>query len=483
MLFARAWFLVVVLVGAAGCDGPSITIERMESGLLWEGLGCAPGGCEATCTVAGCPGRRRAPVVYLRTSVPVVSASARIPGVDVPVAVDLLAASVNGTLTAFAVRIPVTAALPAGDRPLELTVVDASGGTASTADDPATALVAAGLDELVLSGPLPALPASGVYRYSSIVVPTAIVAQLGGAEPVRLVATGDMTIAGIVSADASDGGPGPGGCAGQVNASAQQQCPRGGGGGSLTADGGGGSFGSAGAGPLAGELTGNFLSVPVGYDVPTGRPQSVSDDNRGHGGGASADHRGGAGGGAVVLSSFGRISMGQYARVTARGGGPVPASRPSGGGGSGGAIVVSAMAGLDIATAAPRPFEATGGGEAAVRGGDGRIRLDAPGDDLTGFARATPRPWFGPSWLDVPLVVAAQSEVTIGIDPRVPGVTSPVYVMVDDLRDPVLCVPDAGRCRAWLVLSVGQHTLCAVLRPEHGPWPENQACLQVAVVD
>ena len=181
-----------------------------------------------------------------------------------------------------------------------------------------------------------------------------------------------------------------------------------------------------------------------------------------------------------MLATQGRLVMGQFARVTARGGAPEPADGLTGGGGSGGAIVIRAEAGLDLEDAAPLPFEATGGGEAAVRGGDGRIRLDSP-DDLRAFDRATPRAWLGPAWVGVPLVVGAEADLELRIDPRW---TEPLLVARSRPEGVHECVPVDGRCRVRLPMARGRNVVCAQLRAEVTPTlPENGACVAVVRVD
>jgi len=129
-------------LGGAACDGAtSVTITSAAAGHLWEGLGCGTRGCEGTCTVDGCPGGRRAPLVLVATDAPLVSASATIPGTDIDVHVDVLAQAAGRA--ALAVRIPVTTALGAGEHDLELEVV-ATDGSAAT-----TRLSAQTFDELV----------------------------------------------------------------------------------------------------------------------------------------------------------------------------------------------------------------------------------------------------------------------------------------------------------------------------------------------
>ena len=121
-------------------------------------------------------------------------------GADVPVTVELLGERTDGAVvrTALAVRVPVAVGLTARTYPLALTVAGASGEAVLTVD-------AIGLPELVIAdGPA---PADG--RYSSIVLPTAIAARLTGAAPLRLEATGDITLAGAADLGADDLGPKP----------------------------------------------------------------------------------------------------------------------------------------------------------------------------------------------------------------------------------------------------------------------------------
>lgn len=437
-----------------------------------EGRGCAVAVCEGPCTSAACPGGRRPGLVYLATRVPVASASATIPGASVPVAVDILARSADGLRTALAVRVPVSAALPDDLRPLDLTVVGTDGSVASKDDEGGPLLMLFALDELVLGGPL-----TGADRifHSSIVVPEAFVAELTGPRPVELIALSDILMGGILSADATASAPGPGGCPGVASASEPPSCPFGSGGSSTIASGGGGGFGTAGAGgALGGEVTGTPMLLSTAAD-----PSVATDDNRGHGGGAHGDRPGGHGGGSVTLLTEGKLVMGQFARVTARGGAPAAAEGLTGGGGSGGAIIIGANAGLVIEEAAPLPFEATGGGDPDVRGGDGRIRIDSP-DDLGSFERATPRPWQGPAWIDVPLVVGAEAELELRIDPRW---TEPLVVVHWPSDEVHRCVPSDGRCRVRVPMVLGRNGLCVKLRDELPVGMANGPCVAVVRVD
>lgn len=453
----------VLALALVACSEPAPpTVTLVDSAWVWEGLGCGQAGCPGTCNAAGCPGGRRAGLVVAEVDGEVTAARATVPGVSAAVSVDVLAQ--GGGRVALAVRVPITAGLAAGDHPLALQL-DTAGGVATVTT------TVRGLDELVLANRAPVPPPG---PYSTVIVPTAIVAQLEGDDVARLVATGDVVLAGILSADGTAERPGPAGCPGAGHVTEPARCSPGNGLSSATAAGGGGGFGTGGAGGgLGGAATGDPWLVPLG---PATEPAA---DQRGHGGGAHLDDAGGHGGGAVLLSSFGRVVVGQYARVTARGGAPAPAVGLSGGGGSGGALVVSAAAGLELSPAASLPFEATGGGPAAVRGGDGRVRLDSP-DELAGFTGATPAPWRGPAWQGAPLVVGGDVDLTVRIDP---SVTAPLTILVDGAAAGT-CTPVAGQCPVHLALPAGVAEVCVVLRPALSPSPpENQACVAIARVD
>ena len=255
-------------LGACGDTAPPRVLALL-AGELVEGQGCAPDGCVAACGAAGCDDERRPGLIVIDSDQPVTAARATLDGVDVPVAVDVLAARTEGdvTRTALAVRIPVAVGLTARTYPLTLTVTSADG-------EATRALDAIGLPELVIAdGPA---PADG--RFSSIVLPTAIAARLTGAAPLRLEATGDITLAGAADLGGDPTGPGPGGCAGGAPSTTASPCGPGGGQGALMVYGGSGGYGTAGADSgdgdgTGGAITGDPTAVPVS---PEGCPDDPS---------------------------------------------------------------------------------------------------------------------------------------------------------------------------------------------------------------
>lgn len=448
----------MTLVAACGESAPRVL--EFRAGELIEGQGCGPDGCVAACAADGCVDGRRPSLLVIASDQPLVAATARLVGSDVPVAADVLATRTDGATvwTAVAVRIPVATGLVAQPYPLELTVAG-DGGTATLT---ATAL---GLRELVIADGL--APADG--RYSSIVLPTAIAARLTGTAALRLEATGDITLAGAVDVGGDAVAPGLGGCAGAAVAADTSTCGPGGGLGSDLTFGGGGGYGTA--GDTLADVPGG---MPTGHPtlVPLGASTALDDDNRGHGGGAHRLSHGGHGGGTLLLISRGVIDVGQYAGIAARGGDPGPATSSMamrGGGGSGGAVILAAGAGFTISPAATLVVDARGG----WRGGDGRIRIDG----AEPLPASLPAPWRGPHWLDAPLVVPEGAALTIAVDARA---TAPIAVVVDGVVN-ATCTPVAGACVVTPTLPIGVTRLCALVRADRDPaLLENRACLDVA---
>lgn len=222
------------------------------------------------------------------------------------------------------------------------------------------------------------VPPDGVFNFTTVNIPygkTITFKKNAANTPVYILATGNVTIDGVISVNGTDsvdsggakGGPGgfDGGNGGYVATASlpggKGSGPGGGGGGSSTcAYGGGGSFGSAGTTytgtncGAAGSVYGNSELQPL-----TGGSG---------GGGAYASNAGGGGGGAIVIASSGTINIsGTYTRITANGGN----GSGKGAGGSGGAIRLIANTITGNGT-----IEAKGGAGYGV-GGYGRIRLEA----------------------------------------------------------------------------------------------------------
>ena len=176
-----------------------------------------------------------------------------------------------------------------------------------------------------------------------LTVPEDTTLRLVGDKPVALVAFGDITIGGSVTADADYLTPGPGGTKENVN------CPgrgadgerdggdrSGAGGGSHQFSGGTGGLGDDGdaEGGAPGDTFGDGTLEPLRGGCPGGK---------GNGGGSS---KGGSGGGAVLLAASRTLLTTDFASppglISAGGGGVLAADeeRGAGGGGSGGALLL-----------------------------------------------------------------------------------------------------------------------------------------------
>ncbi|HET6614215.1 MAG TPA: hypothetical protein VFG83_19585, partial [Kofleriaceae bacterium] len=162
-----------------------------------------------------------------------------ITGADGIEVVDGWQASGDGHYAAFSVKVPVVTGCDGGDMPLTITVTD--GDEMTTAE-----LMLTCLPELSLSGSYSTDDSpAGPLLFSTIDVTGDVVVT--GANPLRLVATGPITVAGIIHADGSGQSAGPGGCAGAPK-NADGGCGAGGGrNGAGNAGGGGGGHGTAAA--------------------------------------------------------------------------------------------------------------------------------------------------------------------------------------------------------------------------------------------
>lgn len=286
------------------------------------------------------------------------------------------------------------------------------------------------------------LPADGIFNYTSVSIPAGVtITYIKNAanSPVTILASGDVSIAGIidVSATSTDitsgglGGPGGfnGGAAGSAggvvsawlngyagaNVGRAGVGPGGGAPGAVhkpsaytgTTDagvGGGGAYGGAppaagGACPTTpGVVYGNSTLIPL---------IGGSGGGGGAGGQIASGGGGGGGGGAILIASSGVINV--TGSVLANGGSPVVLGNISsgrgayGGGGSGGAIrliattvsgngVISAAGGLSSAEFVTYGNYSVCSNQTngSMNGGDGRIRIDT--ESLPRTTATTP-PW------------------------------------------------------------------------------------------
>lgn len=238
----------------------------------------------------------------------------------------------------------------------------------------------------------------GKLNYTTVNIPTGVTVTFKkntANTPVYMLATGDVTIAGTISVNGTDGSGiypgrgGPGGFDGGLGGSPSSQGgnglgPGGGGPGSVnyssfSTAGGGGGFGSKGAnggwnngGGSGGSSYGNAKIIPM-----------IGGSGGGGGSGYSSQPYpgGGGGGGAILIASSSTITV--TGSITANGGRGAESTSSwagGGGGGSGGAIKLMAESISGNGT-----ISASGGaGGDGGAGGSGRVHFEANNVSWTG---------------------------------------------------------------------------------------------------
>jgi len=245
------------------------------------------------------------------------------------------------------------------------------------------------------------VPASGVFNYTTINIPSGVTITFtpnANNTPVIMLASGNVTIAGAISLNAFTGNGrvggkgGPGGYRGGtggvgvsgVTDGLAGDGPGGGSGGVFSnttgpSGGGGGGFASGGGaavlGATGGPAYGSSTLVPLIGGSGGGGGGSRPDTNLGGGGGG--------GGGAILIASSGVISFSSSSVIRSRGGdgasGTLSSSYGGGGGGSGGAIRIVANT---ISGTVTFDVGFGGGGSCCGNftggsGAPGRVRLEA----------------------------------------------------------------------------------------------------------
>lgn len=279
-----------------------------------------------------------------------------------------------------------------------------------------------------------ALPASGVFNFTTINVPSGVTLRFTrntSNTPVTLLASGDVTIAGTIDVGGARGGDG---------AFATILASNAGPGGPGAFDGGAGangivsSIGGAGLGPgggIPGQRSGGGggFAAPGGngsdstggpaYGTPTLLPLIGGSGGAGGGFGfGTTAAGGGGGGGAVLIASSGTLTF--TGTILARGGDGGCGFQNAGGGGSGGAVRLAAT----TVTGSGGTINVTGGGGCTPTGASGgngsvgRIRIEAftPSAAIN-FSQVTPS-------IAQPTSVALASEPTLRIT-SVAGVATP----------------------------------------------------------
>ena len=248
-----------------------------------------------------------------------------------------------------------------------------------------------------------ALPPSGVFNFTTVNIPagaTVKITRNAANTPVTILASGNVTIAGIIDIRGADGGfsklgfsvagssggaGGPGGFDGGSGATAVVSGTGGAGlgpGGGLGSTGASGGAGGAGYALVGTAGKGTTGSGGPAYGTPSLLP--LVGGSGGGGGGATAPNSGaggGGGGGALVIASSGTVTLtGQIQAQGGIGGGIVGAGTAAGGGGSGGSVRLIAM----TITGTTGTANVSGGNGGALStsvdgggGSPGRVRVEA----------------------------------------------------------------------------------------------------------
>ncbi|MFN0119274.1 MAG: hypothetical protein ACKV2V_02110 [Blastocatellia bacterium] len=295
-----------------------------------------------------------------------------------------------------------------------------------------------------------ALPASGVFNFTTVNIPAGITLQFtknARNTPVTMLATGDVTINGVINIrggralgiTGAEGGPGGfrGGDGGlgveaDIIAGKPGDGP-GGGAGSKVSNifGGGAGFAIAGVG-------GNSPTAQNGgFGGPRYGSRTLLPLIGGSGGGGTAAFQsrpgdgGGGGGGAILIASSGRILFGNTnSGIDATGG----SSAISGGGGSGGGIrlVANVINGSPSLSIAGGRSENQGTGQASY----GYVRVEAA--DYNTFSPSTSNPNYSFSKTFNPVTVPNAPQLRIA---SVGGVNAPAAPVGSFAAAPDITVP------------------------------------------
>jgi hypothetical protein len=296
--------------------------------------------------------------------------------------ISVVAISESGDGTAATVTIAVPNIMPG---PQTMVLSNGFGRTTITIDVlPATRA----MDLNVTAGMT--VPMSGTNVFRNVIVQTGGVIAGSGTEPLVIIATGNITIRGAISANGQDGSHGftnpAGGGSGGTGA----------GGGGAGADGNTSTPASGGAGAPPGEngVVGRGAGTPAGDGGGAGGGQGASGGCGQAGGGGGLGGSGGAGGGDQGVGTGGAGgpagSGSNFGAGTGGGGGSTCGNNSGGGGGGGGGLVV-----LQVATGGTllvdgtisaiggrggNAFQGTGAGGGAS---GGRVELHAPNGIIT----------------------------------------------------------------------------------------------------
>lgn len=337
------------------------------------------------------------------------------------------------------------------------------------------------------------LPESGIFNFTTVNIPSNVTIRFGRNSrntPVTILATGNVTIAGLIDISGLNGGNvlggagGPGGFNGGNGGfvvSSNVTTPGvngdgpggGGGGGSATSNSagnaGGGGFGTPG---LAGEYTqtqigqGFTLANGAGgpkYGLPTLLPLIGGSGGGGDLGRGLPGGGGGGGGGAILIASSGTINFSSNPSLIFANGGHGFARNFGSGGGSGGAVRLIA----NVITGIVRIDAGGGLGLVGGNGGGGLVRLEAFNmTNLNLTIGGNPR-----VFKSTPTIAVPSNLPTIRIV-SVAGIVSPNNPNGSLQREPDIVLPTNQANPVSVALSASNiplgTTLQVTLTPENG---------------
>ena len=316
-----------------------------------------------------------------------------------------------------------------------------------------------------------------------------------GEAALRLVATAELVLAGVVTATGLDstnttgGLPGPGGCEGGDVTQNGACTPGGGMGAAITTAAGGGGGGHASEGGM-----GTNTGAAVGGGVSGTEAMTDLADEHGNGGGGGGDAGsgngggGGGGGGVIELTSLGTFRIESNGRLSVQGGdggscGGGGGNNGGGGGGSGGAILLRSAQPISGGTSGTLMTLDGGQGGATSCGGQGgagapgRARVDAV---TLPNATVGASPFHG-AVLDpatprivreavLPVTVRGGANKTYAVIS--PGTTTPQAVTLNG----------SGSGTKNVTLLPGVNRVCVLMTQTDVPGGDDENCLDVAYV-
>jgi hypothetical protein len=257
------------------------------------------------------------------------------------------------------------------------------------------------------------LPPSGVFNFTTVNIPNGVTVKFtrnAANTPVTILATGNVTISGIIDVSGANGvygagtpvgttagAGGPGGFDGGNGANGTVSMTGGagrgpggglGGTGQNGGAGGGGFVTSGGSGGAPAGSTGGSAGAP--YSDATLLP--LIGGSGGGGGGANFNQGscgGGGGGGAILIASSGTITLNNPGRIWAKGGTGASASFSTtpgiSGGGSGGAVrlIATTITGVNGTIDVSGGTSSSNAGNVGGAGSAGRVRVEAFTNTLT----------------------------------------------------------------------------------------------------